>query len=762
LVRDIEVNKAYKAYRLQDAIRIRSEGASGGFSNSSQGQGPPIFVRNFMRIKASVYLLAAFVLCCTPLLSHAQITINTTTASDWKIANGAISMDWDSTTGNVWSMYLTAYPSDNLVDLTHSGTDGNPAGLYMDNTGTNMAGNGPTGVTPTASYHQDGQVYLDWWISWAATASSPFTWTVHYVVQPNDPTLYTYIVAGHSSTAAAASMTQIQYVYRVSQTDFTNTYSVNSGLNNLGATAFVLPSSADMWTTDPGRQVQNGCVDLHGFSLPAGFGREFETKYDTSAYEYLHQAHGMYGSTFGAWTILPSTESLSGGPTKQDLMLTDNILMGEVFSGHFNSDLFYVPTQGENTTRIFGPIGFHFNAFNGIITTPAEMYQDAVNTIPSALNLFAEEGELGSNGYVPNGTKRGTVSAIVNQGGSSTSNTAWAVLGDQNKNHQYSTNGYTYWADGNSSGAATLSNVVPGTYRLSWYVLGQYGELRVDGVSVTAGNTTSITGLTFKPENFSPSGDSAIWTIGNPTRSSNKFLHGKNNYGDTGSCSGCDDREYYGNWNYWADFAANDGAVVYYATAVGSHAATNNLLAWNYNQWGQFDPGLYDAANDTTDNYVNTIPTYVKSLPGASGTNGVTTPVPEWTVNFAATSAQMAQGSYVDLSVALAAADASLTVSLNGKPITWHSINTNDAAIRSGFSGYTQWIVFEWPTSDLVSAGGDNVLTFSVSGGTGVMYDALRMEISAAGANPTTTNWHDYEYVTPTTYTAADDAVANN
>ena len=56
----------------------------------------------------------------------------------------------------------------------------------------------------------------------------------------------------------------------------------------------------------------------------------------------------------------------------------------------------------------------------------------------------------------------------------------------------------------NSSGDATLSNVVAGTYRLSRYVLGEWGELRDDGVSVTAGNTTTITGLTFKPENFSP------------------------------------------------------------------------------------------------------------------------------------------------------------------------------------------------------------------------------------------------------------------
>ena len=573
-----------------------------------------------------LYCLFAALLCSLPSLAHAQITIDTTTASDWKISNGAISMDWDSTTGNVWSMYLTAYPSDDLVDLTHTGSDGNPSGLYMDNDGTNMDGNGPTGVTPTASYHQDGQIYLDWWISWAATSSSPFTWTIHFIVQPNDPTLYSYIVASHSSTAAAASMTQIQYVYRISQTDFTNTYSDNSGLNNLGPTAIVLPSSADMWSTDPGRQVQNGCVDLHGFTLPAGFGREFETKYDTSSYEYLHQAQGLYGSTFGAWTILPSTESLSGGPTKQDLIFTDNILMGEVFSGHFNSDLFYVPTQGENTTRIFGPIGFHFNAFNGTITTPAEMYQDAINTIPSALTLFGEEGELASNGYVPNGTKRGTVAPTISGGGSSKADTAWAVLGDQNKNHQYSTNGYTYWVSNNASGNESFSNVVPGTYRLSAYVLGEWGELRKDGVTVTAGKTTTVSGLTFTPENFG--GAAPIWTIGTPDRSSHEFLHGTNNYGDTGSCTGCDDREYYGNWNYWADFSANKGAVIYYATAVGSHAATNNLNDWNYNQWGKFDPGLYDVSNDTTDNYENTIPSYVKGLSGASGTNGVDTSVP--------------------------------------------------------------------------------------------------------------------------------------
>jgi hypothetical protein len=702
-----------------------------------------------MRFRFLACLMAALV-CSLPSSARAQITINTTTATDWQIANGAISLDWNSTTSNVWGLYLTGH-SDNLVDTT-TVHNGQPEGLYMDDTGSNAGG-----VTPTAAYHlAPNGSYLDWWITWAANATNPFTITEHFLVQPNDPTLYVYYVANHSATAAAGNLGQIQYVFRINQSLFTNTYSVNPALDSLGATEITLPSVTDMDTTDPGRQVENAVIDLHGFSLPAGFGREFMTKYDYTYYEYLHQAHGLYGTTYGAWTILPSTESLSGGPTKQGLVFTENVLMMEAQSGHLDNDLNYTPVQGVNSTRIFGPFGFHFNALGGSLNSPAALYQDAVNAIPSALTLFGNDGVLTGDGYVAN-TKRGNVAPVIAGGGSSSANTAWAILTDPNKNIQLSSNGLQYWTANNANGNATIDNVTPGTYRLTAYVLGEWGELRKDGVTVTAGSTTNVNGLTFTPENFS--NHTPIWTIGTPDRSAHEFLHGKN-------AAGHDDKEFQGNWNYWADFAANNGAVNYYATAVGSHAATNNLNDWNYVQWGVFDPGLYagiyNASDDTTDGYQYIIPSYVKGLAGATGTNGVTTPVPAWTVHFATTTAQSNQGSYVDLSVGLAADEASLTATLNGSPITWHKLNASDAMARSGLSGYYQWVVFEWPTSALVAAGGDNVLTFNVSQPDGVMYDALRMEISATGANPTTTNWHDYEYVTPTTDTPADDSVSSN
>src|SRR5882762_8055064 len=38
--------------------------------------------------------------------ARAAITIDTTTATDWKISNGVISLDWNSTTGNIFAIHL--------------------------------------------------------------------------------------------------------------------------------------------------------------------------------------------------------------------------------------------------------------------------------------------------------------------------------------------------------------------------------------------------------------------------------------------------------------------------------------------------------------------------------------------------------------------------------------------------------------------------------------------------------------------------------
>jgi len=681
------------------------------------------------------------------------ITLNTNSATAWTIGTGAINLTWNSTTGNVVSVQL-AGTSDQLVDTTTTSSNGQPDGLYMDNVGLG-------GATPTAGYKQVGNEYLDFWITYPSSSTNAFTWSEHFIVTANDPGLHVYFTTAHSATDVAGSLGQIQYVFRINQSLFTNTYSNNSGLNNLGPWQIALPSIAEMSSSDPGRAVQNAAEDLHGFSLPTGFGREFMTKYDYSSYEYLHQEHGLFGTTYGAWTIVPKLETLSGGPTKQDLIFTENILMMEAYSDHLDNPLTLTPPQGVATSRLFGPFCFEFNKFDTNHTTPAALYSEAQQYLPFFNLLYDNDATLTASGYVPS-TGRGTVAPTISGGGSSTTNAAWTVLSDSGNNFQLSSLGLQYWVNNNATGTTTLTGVVPGTYRLSHYVLGQWGELRTDGVVVAANQTTTPPSLKFTPENFS--NYSPIWTIGTPDRSAHEFLHGSNTYGSTGSCSGCDDREFWGNWNYWSDFAANKGMQVFYATAEGTTPASS-LTAWNYNLWQQFDPGLYavvyNAADDTTDGYQYAIPSYVATLAGAAGTNGVTTNTPGATIHFTTTAAQQAQGSYAVLSLGLAAAEGSVIATLNGHQTIWHYSNASDAVIRSGLAGYYEWGALEWPTSDLAAAGQDNVLTLTVSQPDGVMWDALRFEIGGT-ANPAVTGWHDYGWGSGNTFVYQTDTVPNN
>ena len=206
------------------------------------------------------------------------------------------------------------------------------------------------------------------------------------------------------------------------------------------------------------------------------------------------------------------------------------------------------------------------------------------------------------------------------------------VLSEPGVNFQESTQGYQYWGQLSAGGSTTITGIAPGTYHLSIYQLGQWGESRFDGVQVVGNKITIPTNATFTPENFGTA--PPIWTIGTPNRSANEFLNGHN-------ASGADQRQYQGSYDYWAEEATlgNQGKVVYYATSVGTTAATNNPAAWIANQWGTFDPGEYDSSNGSTENYANVCPAYVTAGGGPATYFGS-----PWEVHFATTAAQRRAG----------------------------------------------------------------------------------------------------------------------
>lgn len=706
----------------------------------------------------------ALVLLQTASPSNAQITIDTSTMTDWKISNGIINVDWLPGDGRIFSIHWTAFPSQEIIDTTNRDHSG-PKGFYMDNVG-------PGSGTPTNGYYLDPNgKYIDWWVTFPSSSSNAFTWSHHRILFLNDPGIHIYFTLDHGSNDIAGSIGQIQWVLRSDLSQFTNTYSVNTGLSNLGATTVPLPNVILTGTgLVAGTNVQDATNDLHGLPPTQGYRREFYTKYDYSSYEYLHQAEGVYGTSMAAWMVVPSQESLTGGPTKQDLIFTGNLLIMEAFSNHLDNQINFSVPKGALMHRLYGPFYLHFNAFSGANPTAASLYQEALASAQQLQLAYDGEAELLISGYVPS-TGRGEVHASIEGTKGLDLNQAWAVLSDNYTNVQYSHAGNQYWVNINPGGIANFHNVAPGTYRLSVYALGQWGELRQDDVTVRANQTTK-TSASLVGENFGSF--PPIWTIGTADRSSHEFLHGQItnpidldlNYTDKYTArlgnSVQDDREYWGNWNYWADFAAHLGAVVYYATPVGSTPATNDLTKWNYNQWQIFNPGLYAAvynpADQSTDGYNYICPSYV----GAFGACK-TAIIPNWQVHFTTSVDQQSQGPFVVLSVGLAATEASMTVSLNGNPLVWHGFNlkNSDAGVRSGFSGTYQWVVFQWNTTQLNPPGTDNVITFNVNRTQGVMYDALRTEITKTSADPALTGWNDYEFVDGTTYKPATDAIKN-
>jgi len=738
--------------------------------------------------------------CSATVVSHcfAQVTLNQISSSDWAIKDGPLSAVFSPSGEEITSIEYNG--SSNLLD--GGGTKGS---LNQEFSGTPFG----TGTQTFNSQVGPNGSYVDVWTSVASTGSTvnPVTYAFHYLLFANDPTVYVYETVNHAATDPATSVGQGQFLFRSNPNTFENLYQVNTSPNNLTygpqittGIASTSPIFSSSTITSRGT-VQDATTDVSNAGIsstssywgtsPGDNGSNYFTKYDYSTYNQYYQAETMYGSNYAVTEVVPSEESIEGGPTKQELAWTDpGILNMEFLSDHYGLDSgpggaangnpgdAYNLAAGQVASKLYGVFGFTVSSDTTASIGAATINQNAINNIPNDLAEFNTDSELISSGYVPTNS-RGAASIAVSTdsaGWSSNTTNNVAVLSDPNKNFQESSVGDDYWTNVGATGTANFTSVTPGTYQLTLYQLGQWGQTVYEGVTVNSGKLTSIghgatpgAGLAFVPQNFGTA--APIWTIGTPNRSANEFTNGHDNSFQPNS-AGPDMREYYGGYNYWAEEQAmgTPGTVTYYATAVGSHAATNDPNAWMANQWGSFDPNEWDTADSSNDNYTNLAPAYVGNPATYHGSDVYTVggiSYSGWTIHFTCTPAQLAQGQYVILSVAMGSLKSNLDVTLNLGGT--HQANelwaedesgTDDPMTRSGDAGFYEWAAFEFPTADLNAAGVDNTFTLGVPlSGDGVMYDALRMEITNTSANPTVTGWDDYNYITTTGTTLQNDSI---
>ena len=385
--------------------------------------------------------------------------------------------------------------------------------------------------------------------------------------------------------------------------------------------------------------------------MAGDWGNHFYTKYDYSSYTQFLQATTEYGSQYAVSALFTSMDSMTGDPTKQNLKFTNNISMIEFLSDHYatgDANYAYTPPQGVNSTRLFGPYAFRFTPVNG--KSGAQLYQDAVNSMAGLQANYNTDTELISNGYVPTPQRGELQVTVANPAGwSSNVDNNTVVLSDPGKSFQESTRGSQYWAQLSPSGTATISNMPPGLIGCRFISLASGARRRLTECRSTAIEFVFPQNVQFTPENFGTA--APIWTIGTPDRSAHEFLNGHATARTPVSARAAISGSFKDRTIFWGEeqTLGNPGKVVYYATPVGSTPATNDPNKWIANQWRQFDPGLYDSANSTTDNYSNIAPAYVTRWRRA----GELIPAHRGKCTSPVTQPQVNQGQFVVLSVGL-------------------------------------------------------------------------------------------------------------
>ncbi|KAG9081557.1 hypothetical protein FRC06_005506, partial [Ceratobasidium sp. 370] len=250
---------------------------------------------------------------------------------------------------------------------------------------------------------------------------------------------------------------------------------------------------------------------------------DYFTKYSFAAIYRDHKAHGLYadgstsnGTTYGAWLVMNTKDTYFGGPIHSDLAV-DGIAYNYIISNHHGDG---APNITNGFDRTFGPFYYYFNSGKNAslqtLRSDAEKYADPgwnsafydsiASYVPNYVTT-AHRGSFSLTVNVPSGAKNPI--AILTQNGVDPQDNAADVKA------------YQYWGNITSSGAASISRVKEGTYRLTVYADGIFGQYEEDNIVISAGKTTQHT-VNWVPE----SAGTELWRIGSPDKTAGEFRHG--------------------------------------------------------------------------------------------------------------------------------------------------------------------------------------------------------------------------------------------
>jgi rhamnogalacturonan endolyase len=433
------------------------------------------------------------------------------------------------------------------------------------------------------------------------------------------------------------------------------------------------------------------------------FTGEAEHKYDYSAVQFDCPAFGWSSTRehIGCYLVNPTTEYLSGGATKLELMthrdatFTDNLVAPappvtlNYWRGSHYGGSECTMSAGEAWTKVIGPFLIYCNSG----PTPDAMWHDALARAGDEAKLWPYDWVNGVD--YPHRAERGTVSGridlrdpqapgapltnlriglahpdYVTPGASPRAADGGRV--DWQKDAKY----YEFWVRAGADGAFKIPNVRAGKYTLHAIADGVLGEFAKADITVEPGKSLDLGPLTWTPVRDGRQ----LWDIGVPDRSAGEFLHGDKYY----------------QWGLYTLYPKDFPNDVHYTVGVSDFRKD-----WNYAQVPRSDD------------------------PNGRGSG----PANTWTIAFTLPAAPHGKAT---LRIALAGSTARhIAVGVNGQPAGDIGPLEDTATIRRDAIG-AYWreeaVVFD---AALMKAGA-NTLTLTIPAGnemSGIEYDYLRLEL---------------------------------
>lgn len=305
---------------------------------------------------------------------------------------------------------------------------------------------------------------------------------------------------------------------------------------------------------------------------------DYFTKYTFQDTWRSHDVHGLFAdgsasddnSTFGAWMVMNTKDTYFGGPLHSDLVV-DGIVYNYIVSNHHGDG---VPNITTGFDRTFGPSYFYFN--KGLPNAKLNhLREDALQYASPfwAADFYDSIAQYVTN-YVPSSARGSWQSDITVPSGAVNPIAVLTQNGVDPQDNVFDTTAYQYWTEILPSGQVEIDRIKSGTYRLTIYAEGIFGQYEQDNIVINAGQTTISGTIIWDAE----SAGTELWRIGIPDKSSGEYRHGYAR-DPTGPLHPPEYRIYWGVYDYPTDFP----------NGVNFHVGQSNEADdFNYVHWSVF------------------------------------------------------------------------------------------------------------------------------------------------------------------------------